>query len=71
VWLAGAAALPVLLLGALTIGACIGGTKISREHARPCSDERGYGPEDEARDPGELLYEPPPGVPGCGDRRPL
>jgi hypothetical protein len=57
VWLVGAAALPALAIGALAIGACIGGTKISREHARPCADERWY--EDEAHDPGELLYEPP------------
>jgi hypothetical protein len=57
VWLVGAAALPALLLGALAIGACIGGTKISRSHARPSADERWY--QDEARDPGELLYEPP------------
>jgi hypothetical protein len=39
-WLTGAAALPILTLGLLAIGACIGGTKISREHARPVSDER-------------------------------
>jgi hypothetical protein len=45
--------------------------RVLRRRTRPCADERGYGPEDEAHDPGELLYEPPPGVPGCGDRRPL
>lgn len=25
----------------------------------PTVDERGYGPEDEARDPGDLMHEPP------------
>lgn len=33
--------------------------RVLRRRSRPVSDEPGYGPEDEAHDPGELLYEPP------------
>lgn len=59
VWLATAAALPILVIGGtLAAGICIGGTKLRRAQPRPCADEQ-YGPEDEARDPGDLMHEPP------------
>lgn len=53
-----AAAIPILVIGGtLAAGICIGGTKLRRAQAAPCADERWY--KDEARDPGDLMHEPP------------